>query len=178
MEGREGAVDKLIAEILLSVAYLRAIFCLHYLGDALHDHFTVGLVFILESEVDLADDLDYSHLGSYFNGRLDQLLVVSLFGSHASDPEGAEVGLEDLLSDVLGLDALAAHHLLQHLQHYLPHLLVGRLELPDQSRHYRLYVLASVPRLHQGENEADSLEEGSKGLISDLIDAFPKGLKD
>lgn len=82
-----------------------------------------------------------------------------------------------MFTNVLGLDALATHYLLEHLQHNLPHLLIRRLELPHEGWHNGLYVLADVPTFHQWKDEAYSLEEGSKRLVSDLVNAFPQGLE-
>ncbi len=71
MESSESAVNQLVAKILLRIAYLRSILCLYYLGDTFHDHFTVWLVLIFEPEVDLANNFDYSYLGSYFDSSFD-----------------------------------------------------------------------------------------------------------
>jgi hypothetical protein len=178
VEGRESTVYELIAEVLFSVSYLRAILGFHDFGDALHDHFAVGLVLILESEVDLADYLDYSHFLGDLDCGFDQLLVVSFFGRHAPHPEGAKVRLEHVLSNVRGLDAFAAHDLLEDLQHYLSHLLIRRFELSHKSRHYGLYILTRVATLHKRENKTHCFQERSQRFISDLVDALPERLED
>lgn len=51
-----------------------------------------------------------------------------------------------------------------HLQHNLLHLLVGRLELPDQDQHHLPGVVVGVFSIHQWNQVTNCFEESSQTL--------------
>mmetsp|Transcript_26895 Transcript_26895/g.58347 ORF Transcript_26895/g.58347 Transcript_26895/m.58347 type:complete len:263 (-) Transcript_26895:1857-2645(-) len=174
LEGVQDAVDE---ELLEPHVDLRGA----EVGDdhvnGLHHHLAVRLTLVLEVLHQPPHNLRAPDLVGQLLGRLHQLRVVALVQRHAPHPEVLEVLGEDVLADVVGLDAVRRHALLDHLEHNLLHLLVGRLELADEDDHDLLGVVLGVLRLHQRDDEPDGLEEGRQHLAALLARALPQGLE-
>mmetsp|Transcript_24317 Transcript_24317/g.61665 ORF Transcript_24317/g.61665 Transcript_24317/m.61665 type:complete len:665 (+) Transcript_24317:276-2270(+) len=171
LEGVDDAVDDLLLEARVDVGHAQVA---NHLVDGLHDHLAVRLGGVLQVLDHPADDVRATDLVGNLDGRVDQLPVVPAVQGHAHDPEVAEEGRQDILADVAGLDALRGDALLHDLQHNLLHLLIWRGELADQNDHDLSRVVVRVLRVHERDDVADGLQEGSQALATVLADALPQ----
>ena len=109
-------------------------------------------------------NIDMPHLVCQFHSGLNQLSVIPAVQSHSAHPEVPEKLWQDFVADVVRLNAISAHTLLHHLQDNLLHLLIWRLEFTHQDDHDLSGVVVGVHGVHEGNNEANGLQEGSQHL--------------
>ena len=86
------------------------------------------------------------------------LFVVAPVKSHSSYPKMAEEVREDGIPHIRGFDALGGHTLLDHLENYLLHLLIGGLELTDEDRDGCFGIVLGVLSIHERDYEPNSLK--------------------
>ncbi|GIX65610.1 uncharacterized protein BcabD6B2_50450 [Babesia caballi] len=141
--------------------------------DALRDHHAEALRGVLQVVDQAADDHQADLVGDLHRG-LDDEVQVLLVHAVAHDPEGLEEGVQQLLADVVRLDALRRDALPHHLQHNVLHLLVGRGKLLDQNVHDLLRVVGGIIRIHERYNHADGLQKRREPLAPVLGDALPE----
>eukprot|EP00962_Isochrysis_galbana_P056214 scaffold28112_cov112-Isochrysis_galbana.AAC.2 len=174
LEGVQNAVDQLLLEPLVNVGGRQRG---NDLLDRLHHHLPVRLRLVLQVLHDARDDLGGAHLLGELLSRLHQRLVVAPVQRHPADPEVLEELGQDLGPHVRRLHTLGGHALLDHLEHNLLHLLVGRGELAQQDNHHLAGVVVCVLRVHERDDVADGLEEGGQPLAAVLPDALPQRLE-
>ena len=174
LEGVQDAVDELLLEAGVDVGRGQRG---HDLLDRLHHHLPVRLGLVLQVVHDARDDLRRADLVADLDGGVDELAEVALVERHALRPEVLEKGREDFVLDVLGLDAVGAAALLDHLEHDLLHLVVGRLELAYEDEHDLARVVVGVLGVHERYEVADGLEEGGEAFAAVHLDALPQRLE-
>mmetsp|Transcript_11483 Transcript_11483/g.22235 ORF Transcript_11483/g.22235 Transcript_11483/m.22235 type:complete len:601 (-) Transcript_11483:2097-3899(-) len=174
LKGVEDAVDELLLEALVDVGGGEA---RDDLLDRLHHHLAVGLALVLEVLHDAHDDLGRANLLGQLLRRLHQLLVVAPVERHPAHPKVFEKLGQDFGAHVVGGNALGGHTLLDHLEHDLLHLLVGRGELAQQDDHHLARVVVGVLGVHERDDVADRLEKGGEALAAVLPDALPERLE-
>ena len=111
------------------------------------------------------------------DGRLDDGAVVAAVERHAALPKGLEKVGQHLRADVLWLHAIGGDALLDHFQHDLLHLLVGRGELALQDDHHLARVVERVLGVHERDDEADRLQVRRQDLAAQRADAAPERLE-
>mmetsp|Transcript_26212 Transcript_26212/g.75629 ORF Transcript_26212/g.75629 Transcript_26212/m.75629 type:complete len:219 (-) Transcript_26212:2063-2719(-) len=145
LERVDDAIDDLLLEPRVNV---RDTEVCDRLVDRLHNHLPVGLRSILEILDDAANDVGAPYLVGDLHSRVYQLPVVAPVQGHAHDPEVSEERRQDVLSDVIGLDALCGDALLHDLEDDLLHLLVRSGELSDEDDHHLSRVVVSMLGVH------------------------------
>jgi hypothetical protein len=79
VKSSEDAIHQLVSELFSSVTDFRAVLSLNKFLNGLHDHFSVGLVFVFEAEMNSLNNFSDTHFNTDFSGGLNELAIVSLF---------------------------------------------------------------------------------------------------
>jgi hypothetical protein len=79
MKSSKDAIHQLVSELFSSVTDFRAVLSLNEFLDGFHDHFSVGLVFIFEAEMNSLNDFGDTDFDTDFSGGLNELTIVSFF---------------------------------------------------------------------------------------------------
>mmetsp|Transcript_22262 Transcript_22262/g.30963 ORF Transcript_22262/g.30963 Transcript_22262/m.30963 type:complete len:290 (-) Transcript_22262:776-1645(-) len=175
LEGVKDAVDQ---QLLQSRVNVRSALVLDALLNGLHDHAAIGLGLVLQVLHYSGHNVRDPHLVRNLHCCFYHLAVVTLVQCHPPHPKGLKERSHDLGANVLRLHPVCAHTLLHHLEHDLLHLLVMCLELADQRPlHDFPGVVRGIHGVHQRNDVADRLEEGSEHFPPVLCDTLPQRLE-
>ena len=108
-----------------------------------------------------SDDLRHSSLLRELDSSLDNLTVVPHIERHPANPEWLEELRWDVVFDVLGSDTFSGRTLPHHLEHDLLHLFIRSLEFTNENDGDFLGMVGCVFGVHERNDEADGLQEGS-----------------
>lgn len=123
---------------------ITSIFCEHNFFNTFHHHFSESLIIILQPFINFLYNFNHSNLFGQLNSCLNELLVVSFFNSHPTDPKTSKEFLEYILPNVSCFYTITVNNLLQNLENNFSHFLFRVFELPDDCWHHRFCILSSM----------------------------------